>query len=436
MRRWLVVALVLAAALCAVGVGLLLAVAVSSAVLVVAVGVLLRRRPLLAATARLLDERLALSERLATAWELEGAGRGGDLLAARVIAEAEGALASSLVSQRARAVRARHEWLAVVVAAVIVAVVALLVGGSSGGSAGSAGAGSHAGHGRGAAGAQSQAARRAAARRRAGRGGANTGGAFSGHNPYSNGNTRRIFDEIRKHPHVSYTAPGLRPDITDASSAPLRTDTGGGGGGSQSSSSDGTLAAHGQSGADGSAGGSRAGSDSEIAPVTRPSSATANGTAGSPGAGGGNAAAPPSAGNARPPAGGRGGQSTGGGQRGTSSNSTATGGAPTGGGEAGHQRGSDQPASSAPDEQTQGSLGLSLQGELAPGRPGGGHAKPGDEGDGGGGRSRSGQVTGPGGTAGGAFPYIPSASSPLGRDQQGLLLNYLRELTVLAGRSW
>ncbi|MDO8210595.1 hypothetical protein [Conexibacter sp. CPCC 206217] len=455
-RRWLIVALLLAALLCLLGSGVAVVVAVPCVLSLIACGALLRRRPSLSAVARLLDDRLALSERLATALELTApaprAGRTerslsssgsnpsvlvgvGDSLATRVVAEAEHALAWSLDARRARLRRAPREWGAVVVAAGVVAVVALVLSGAETSSQSQPGVSAQR---RGAASGAGAAAgdRRSQARRPRPTG----GGVPSSANPYSSNPfasaySRRLLKRLQGQPTISYTSPGLKPDVNDAGAAPLRNSAGGAGQRQQSGASNGTRNANGPDVTSPAAGGgARAGA---ITPVTKPpspGSPTPSGAASTPGGGGGASTTTPGnttrsrgrSGNAPSPSGGA--------QRSASSPSSATGGSPTGGTEAGHQRGTTQRAPTAPQQQTAGSVGLPLQGEFAPGRPGGGAARPGQQGSGGGGRSRTQQVAGAGAAAGGSFPYIPSAATPLGRGQQTLLLDYLRELSLLAGR--
>jgi hypothetical protein len=392
-RRWLAVALALGVVLAAPGTAAAPALIASGAVLVLGAALTLARRPSLTAVARLLDERLALAERIATAWELAGGPSDGPLVA-QVDREARAALGRSLHDARARPRRAGAEWLVLLVAAAAIAAIVLI------GPRDDARTTAEAGHRPARHAAPGPSAARAPARKHGGPE-PSRGSSLYANNPYAPAYVKALIKRLRNQPHISYTSPGLGPDLATGGAAPPSSTSATGRAGTANRGARGaTLGSSTQA-----AGTPASGATSAIQPVApaRPGRPGAGGTPQSPGARSG---ATPSA---------------------------ATGGTPTGAGGAGHQRGTSRTGAARPGTRVTGDVGLPLQGRYAPGRAGPG-AKPGQRGSGGGGRSRTQHVTGTGG-AGGAFPYIPSAGTPLGGGQASLVLAYLHELSVLAGRS-
>ncbi|MCW2950878.1 MAG: hypothetical protein JWQ48_48, partial [Conexibacter sp.] len=223
-RRALLVAATVAIVLTAIAHGGALPTAVviaaPLAVALLGAALVLRRRPELPAVARLLDARLALHEQLGTALELETAPRGAaHPLDARVVADASQTVSSTLGGSRAVARRARGEWLALLAAAAAVVALALTSGTSHGGAAPVQHARAQAPHSSGAA---------AAARRRAQRPATTANGPVRPRfNPYTNGfqnaYQRALARQLAAHPELSYTSPGLRPDIAQAGAAPGRS---------------------------------------------------------------------------------------------------------------------------------------------------------------------------------------------------------------------
>jgi hypothetical protein len=245
-------------------------------------------------------------------------------------------------------------------------------------------------------------------------------------NRYQNAYQRALARQLAAHPELSYTSPGLRPDIAQGLAAPGRSG----------------AVQHPQS--SGSSSGATATAPSLSAAVSPASGAvTPVGRATPAGAGAGSSAVAggPQRRSAAPLAGAPGAAAPAGagtpGQNAQNATSGVRGGAPTGGTEAGHSRGTTQSAASTPAQLAAGPDGLPLEGAYEPGRPGG-KAQAGETGGGGGGHARDRAIAG--GVASSpsdsAFPYIPPDAAAVPDARQDLLANYLDVITSLAGRSW
>jgi len=437
-RRALLVAAPFAVVVVAVGRdGALPVWVMVAAPLAVALGVCAvaaRHRLDLPAVAHLLDDRLGLAEVVGTGLELETAPRRAEnRLDARVRALASDAVGETLGGSRAVARRAPREWALLAVAAVAIA--ALAVTGSTGGNGGALAARRGSGHG--AAAGPGAGSRSGSGMRRPGAGrlhrASGAGALPTGrpYDPYANRHEtsyqRALARQAAEHPQLSYTAPGLRPDLANAG-APTGRSTRSGSANAGGNSSPPTAQT---APSPGSA--TQAPPSSGVAPVG--SRSTAGGGGGGSASAGQqqHAAAPPGTpGSASSPPNGGGAA-----QSGQAGQSGAHGGAPTGGTEAGHTRGTTQAGTNAPPQLSAGPEGLPLQGGYEPGRPGG-RAQAGNTGGGGGGHSRDRGISG--GVAsspnGGAFPYIPPDVAAIPGAQQGLLTDYLDVLRSLSGRSW
>jgi hypothetical protein len=143
LRRWGAIALVLAALLEILALlGAFpqwVVVAVPLALLVVAVGWFAAHGPTPFGLARLLDDKLGLNDRLATALEIEARGGQESSLERRTVADAASLLRAGREDWRASAARAGREWWAPVGAVALLAIVIAVGAATGGGSSSSAG---------------------------------------------------------------------------------------------------------------------------------------------------------------------------------------------------------------------------------------------------------------------------------------------------------
>ena len=407
-------------------------VAVPLAVLLVSVATFALRGPSPFGLARLLDDKLGLNDRLATALEIEARGGGETPLERRTVTDAAALLRAGREDWHASPARAGRDWWAlggpVLALAVVIAIGAATSGSSSASDRLAAGPGGELAAGATPGERQSERERKQdqnrikrqlglEGKRSHKRAGANNSAtpnqasAQAGYQPIpQGGKTARE--------RGGAAAKGKAPSGgKKANGAPGRSGGPGGHGKSEASNPKGVTNTSTPGGTGGAKSGGKSGTKK---------SETAKGKSQLPGGGAGAAGTKP---GSKP------GQSGAGGEQ--ASQSEKQGGTPGGTSKAGGERGSTQPGHAKPIA-GKASQTVRIKPGYAPARSAekGGKQpdKPGDS-QGGGGKSRTAQVTG-GTQVGDQFSYVPAAGGAVPGPSAGLQLNYLESLKWVERLQW